>query len=102
MITSYHPFVTAPCTALPTARLIPYVIREGVEFPLSSGSEIQLSCYEGFELEGDRKMTCYSGTYFTYAGDSGELPKCTPTLSSGMPGGSDDRQCENLSFSLNV
>ena len=74
--------VTGPCTALPPPRLIPYVICDE-QFPVSPGKEIELSCYEGFELLGDMKMTCYSGTHFEYSGDYVELPKCTPDDSSG-------------------
>ena len=42
------------------------------DFPVSTGTVLSLSCNVGYELRGDRTITCTTNTKFQFAYD----PKC--------------------------
>ena len=37
------------------------------QFPVSTGTVLSLSCNEGFELKGDKTVTCTTGTKFQFS-----------------------------------
>ena len=50
------------------------------EFPVPTGTVIDVTCYDGLQISGSTQITCYDGTIYLY---NGEAPLCTPEEADG-------------------
>ena len=50
------------------------------EFPVPTGTVVDVTCYDGLQISGSTQITCYDATIYLY---SGEAPLCTPEEADG-------------------
>ena len=55
-------------------------LKTSTEFPVPTGTQLEVTCYDGLQMTGSNQVTCHSDTFYIH---EDEEPLCTPSTDDG-------------------